>query len=156
MTIMLYNIVLGLHNIVRWVVLVIAILALVRAYRGWFQAREWMEGDRKTSIYFTIALDTQFLLGLILFFTSPWTRALLTGNFSGMMSDATMRFFSVEHVPFMIVAIVLAHIGSSRARRAPDAQAKFRLMAIFFTLAVLIIIVAIPWWRPLFPGLGGV
>jgi hypothetical protein len=152
---MLYNIILALHNIVRWVVLITAILALVRAYRGWLQSREWSARDRQTGVFFTSALDTQLLLGLILFFISPWTRALLTGNFTGMMSDPTMRFFSIEHVPFMIVAVVLAHIGSARARRATDSAAKFRQTAIFFSLSVLVIILIIPWWRPLFPGLGG-
>jgi hypothetical protein len=153
---MLYNIVLALHNIVRWVVLVTAILALARAYLGWLQNREWTQRDRQAGLAFTSALDTQILLGLILFFISPPTRALLTGNFSGMMSDPTMRFFSIEHVPFMIVAVILAHIGSARARRASDVGVKFRQSAIFFTLAVLVIIVMIPWWRPLFPGLGGI
>jgi quinol-cytochrome oxidoreductase complex cytochrome b subunit len=153
---MLYNIVLALHNIVRWVVLITAILALVRAYMGWLQNREWSARDRQSGVFFTSALDTQLLLGLILFFISPWTRALLTGNFTGMMSDPTMQFFSIEHVPFMILAVVLAHIGSARARGATDAASKFRQSAIFFSLSVLVIILIIPWWRPLFPGLGGV
>ncbi len=153
---MLYNIILALHNIVRWVVLVTAVFALVRVYLGWFQSREWTGGDRRAGLYFTSALDLQFLLGLILFFTSPLTRPLLSGNFSAMMSDPTMRFFSVEHVPFMILAVILAHIGGVRARRAPDAAAKFHQSAIFFTLAVVAIILFIPWGRPLFPGLGGV
>ena len=153
---MLYNIVLALHNIVRWVVLVTAVLALVRAYLGWFQSREFTGSDLRASLFFTSSLDTQLLLGLILFVISPWTRALLTGNFSVMMSDPTMRFFSIEHAPFMLLSVILAHIGGVRARRAPDAAAKFRQLAIFFTLAVVVIILVIPWWRPLFPGLGGI
>jgi uncharacterized membrane protein len=153
---MLYNIILALHNIVRWVVLVTAVLALVRVYLGWFQSREWTGGDRRASLYFTSALDTQLLLGLILFFISPLTRPLLAGNFSAMMNDPTMRFFSIEHMPFMILAVILAHIGGVRARRAPDAAAKFRQTAIFFTLAIVVIILVIPWGRPLFPGLGGI
>lgn len=152
---MFYNIVLALHNIVRWAVVITAFLALARAYLGWIQNRQWAARDRQVGVYFTSALDTQFLLGLILFFISPWTHALLTGNFTAMMSDPTMRFFSIEHVPFMILAVVLAHIGSARARRASDAASKFRLSAIFFSLSVLVIILMIPWWRPLFPGLGG-
>jgi hypothetical protein len=153
---MLYNVVLALHNIVRWIVLITAILALVRAYMGWLQSREWSARDRQAGVFFTSALDIQFLLGLILLFISPWTRALLTGNFSAMTSDPTMRFFSIEHVPFMILAVVLAHIGSARARRATDAPTKFRQSAIFFSLSVLVLILIIPWWRPLFPGLGGI
>ncbi len=153
---MLYNIILALHNIVRWLVLVTAVLALVRVYLGWFQSREWTGGDRRASLYFTSALDTQLLLGLILFFISPLTRPLLSGNFSAMTSDPTMRFFSIEHAPFMILAVILAHIGGVRARRAPDAAVKFRQSAIFFTLAVVVIILVIPWGRPLFPGLGGI
>jgi quinol-cytochrome oxidoreductase complex cytochrome b subunit len=152
---MLYNVILALHNIVRWIVLITAILALVRAYLGWLQGREWSARDRQTGVYFTSAMDTQLLLGLILVFISPWTRALITGNFTGMMSDPTMRFFSAEHLPFMILAVVLAHIGSARARRATQATAKFRQSAIFFSLSVVVILLMIPWWRPLFPGLGG-
>ena len=60
------SVLLALHNLVRWVVIVLAILALVRAYRGWLSSQAWSSRDRQVGVFFTSALDTQMLLGLLL------------------------------------------------------------------------------------------
>jgi hypothetical protein len=133
------SILLGLHNLVRWVVIVLAIVALVRAYRGWLGKRDWMENDRKVGVFFGMAVDIQFLLGLILI--------LLVGI-------QNLGSFGVDHVIPMIVAVVLIHVGTAMARRASEPVKKHRSAALWFSLAVIIILVAIPWSRPLFPGLG--
>lgn len=152
---MVGNIILALHNIVRWVVLIVGAIAIFSAYRGWFGKREWTESDRKYGVFFSSAMDTQLLLGLILYiFISPFTAPVFR-NFSSAMSDAQIRFFGFEHVVYMLVAVVLVHIGSVMSRRPPEAVAKHRTAAIWYTLAALVILIAIPWWRPLFPGLGG-
>ncbi len=145
----MYNLALILHNLVRWAVLIVAIVATVRAFIGWFGHREWTETDRKWGTFFTIAMDIQLLLGLLLYFVlSPITRQVFS-NFGAAMSSPDVRFFGLEHAFYMIVAVVLAHVGSVLSRRAPDSLRKFRMAAIFFGLATLIILIAIPWFRPL-------
>jgi hypothetical protein len=149
----MYPIILAIHNIVRWVVLLLGVLAAGRALMGWFGKRAWTETDRMTGSFFGIAIDIQFLLGLLLyFFLSPITTAALR-DFGAAMSNPAMRFFALEHVLYMVVAIVLAHMGSALARRAASDQIKFRTASIFFSLSVVAILLGMPWMRPLLPGL---
>lgn len=94
----MYQVFLALHNFVRWIVLVLAVIALVRAYLGWFGNRDWAEGNRRVGVFFSSALDTQPLLGLILYvFLSPLTTQIFR-NFSAAMSDPAVRFFGLEHL----------------------------------------------------------
>jgi hypothetical protein len=147
----LYTIVLGLHNLVRWVVLITLILALVRAYYGMARKRKWTEGDRRAGMFFSIAMDTQLLLGVILYiFLSPITRQLFT-NFGGALSNPDVRFFGVEHLLFMLFAVIFTHIGRSLSQRAVDPEKKHRNAAIFYTLAAILLVLGIPWSRPLIP-----
>lgn len=141
----LYLIFLSLHNILRWVVVVFAVLALVRAYRGWLGKRTWSEADRKAGSFFTIAMDTQLLVGLTLyFFLSPISKAALS-DFGGAMGNASLRFFGLEHAVFMLMAVVFGHLGSALAKRAGTDEKKFRTAALWFTLAVLVLLLGIPW-----------
>ena len=99
----------------------------------------------------------QFLVGLLLYAVfSPLTRAAFT-DFGAAMRDSVLRFFAVEHIFGMVVALALAHIGRGRLRRLTDDTARHRTMAIFFTLALVIMLVTIPWpfmpaGRPYFRG----
>ena len=150
----MYELFLALHNIVRWVVLILAIFATVGAFLGWFGKRQWSERDRKIGLFFGMAMDIQLLLGLILYFVySPITRAALA-DFGATMDVKDLRFFGMEHVFYMVLAVVFAHLGSVFSRRAPDSKAKFQRAAIFFGLSLLLILLGMPWMRPLFPFFG--
>ena len=69
------------------------------------------------------------------------------------MSDPQARFFGLEHILYMIAAVALVHVGTAMARKAKEPVDKHRAAAIWYTLAAVILVIAIPWWRPLFPGL---
>ncbi|MFW6096644.1 MAG: hypothetical protein ACOC9Z_01140 [Chloroflexota bacterium] len=145
-----YDITLTLHNLLRWIVLIAGLLAAIKAIIGWMQNGPWGSADRQLGRLFTVSLDIQVLLGLILYFVlSPVTTTNFS-NFGEAMGNADIRFFLVEHLALMIVAVALAHIGSSRSRKAELDRNKHRLAAIFFTLAMIAIVVSIPWARPLF------
>jgi hypothetical protein len=149
----MYPTILTIHNIFRWVVLILAVVALFNAYRGWLGRRDWNPADRKIGTFFAISLDIQVILGLLLYVIGPWL-TLVVENFSAAMQNDELRFFSLEHIFYMTLAVIFVHIGSVLSRSAPEAVAKHRRAAIWFTLTTLIIIIAIPWWRPLLPGLG--
>jgi uncharacterized membrane protein YozB (DUF420 family) len=150
---MMYSIVLAIHNILRWAVLILGILAVVRAWSGWIGKREWTERDRTLGMFFSSTLDTQLLLGLLMyFFMSPITQSALK-NFSAAMGISDMRFFAIEHVAFMVLAVIFVHLGSIFSKKAADAVGKHRRAAIWYTLAMITVLAGIPWWRPLFPGL---
>jgi len=70
------------------------------------------------------------------------------------MSVRDLRFFGVEHVFYMVLAVVFAHLGSILSRKAPESKAKFQRAAIFFGLSLLLMLLGIPWTRSLIPFLG--
>ena len=148
----MYQFTLAAHNIMRWVVVVLAVYALVRIFMGVFGKREFTETDRKALSFYAIGMDVQLLLGLLLyFFLSPITTAAF-GNFGAAMSNSAIRFFAVEHILLMVVAVVLAHLATVVARRATTSASKFNRAAIWLTLSVLAVLAAIPWaTRPLLP-----
>jgi uncharacterized membrane protein YozB (DUF420 family) len=150
----MYPVILAIHNILRWVVLFFGIIALVQAYSGFLGNRTWSESDRKIGIFFSTMLDLQLLFGLILyFFLSDITRMIFT-DFSAAMSGEVTRYFAIEHVLTMILAVVFAHLGTILPRRAEESKVKYARAAIWFTLTFLVLMLGIPWFRPLFPGLG--
>ncbi len=70
----MFGFILAVHNILRWIVLILLVVALVRAFWGWFGKREWTSTDRKVGMFYSVSLDIQLLLGLILYFVlSPLT-----------------------------------------------------------------------------------
>jgi hypothetical protein len=151
----MYGFVLAVHNIVRWVVLIAGILAAARALIGWFGKKEWTKQDRLFGVVFTSSIDVQLLLGVLLYFVfSNWAMsAILEKGMSFVMGESQYRFFAIEHVFYMVVALVFAHLGSALPKKVDNAVSKHKRAAIWFSLSVLIILVGIPWWRPLFPGL---
>ncbi|HZD09977.1 MAG TPA: hypothetical protein VE553_01450 [Candidatus Binatia bacterium] len=146
-----YDIVLILHSLLRWVVVIAGIVAAIKAIVGWSSDGDWGGIDRQLGLLFTISLDIQVLVGLILYFVlSPITTSNFS-NFGEAMGNPTARFFLIEHIALMIVAVALAHIGSSLSRKAVSDHDKHRRAAIFYTLALIAILVGIPWaGRPLF------
>lgn len=146
-----YTIVLALHNILRWVVVIGGIIAVGRALYGWLASQPWRSLDNQLGLLFTVSMDIQVLLGLLLYFVlSPITSENLS-NFGESMGDAGVRFYLVEHSLTMIVALGLAHAGRSLSKKAEEDTRKHMRAAIFFTLAILLVLALIPWNRPLLP-----
>ena len=148
----MYQFVISIHNIARWIVIIAAVFALFRAYRGWFGKKPWTETDRKAGLYFSIAFDVQFLLGLILTVVSPLVRSIIS-SFQNAMAIDELRLI-VEHIPLMLMALILVHVTNVFAKRAGDDVTKHRRAAIGYTLAFLVMILATPWAKPFLPGLG--
>ena len=150
----MYAFILAVHNILRWVVLILLILALVRAFWGWFGRREWTSTDRKVGMFYSVSLDVELLLGLILYFVlSPITK-LAFSDIGAALANTDLRFFVFEHMLMMVLAVVFAHVGVAAAKRADESIQKHRRTAIWFGLSLLAILLGMPWFRPLLPGLG--
>ena len=143
-----------LHNIMRWIVVILAVVALVRAYRGWLKKRDWTDADRKSGVFLGAAMDTQMLLGIILWIFGSWGLKAFDIPVVEGASRMAVLFFALEHSFTMVVAVILVHVGTIMSRRAQDAINKHKWTAVFFTIAVILVLFAIPWTqRPLFPGL---
>jgi len=141
----MYPTVLLLHSWLRWVVILLGLVATIRAIAGASSRRPWLPMDDRISKLFARTLDLQMLLGLLLYFVFfPLTKKAL-GDFAAAMPDPLMRFWAVEHWFGMVIGIALVHVGIARAGRAADGPRKHRILAIFFVLAMIAILAAIPW-----------
>ena len=140
-----------MHGYNRWLVLLAAAFALFASYRSWLGGRAYGRGEALASRSFLGLLDLQVLLGLVLYALSPIVRTGLA-DLGAAMGVRELRFFSVEHITGMLVALAFAHVGAARVRRASTDGARLRQAAIWQTLAVVSILVSVPWWRPLLPG----
>jgi hypothetical protein len=110
-------------------------------------------------LFFTSLLNLQFILGLVLYGISPITRSAMA-NFAATMKDSTLRFYAVEHLAGMLLAVVVAQVGYSMSKRAGTDRGRFLRAAITYSIAALLILASIPWpfmkyGRPLFPSFGG-
>lgn len=153
---LVYRYAIFLHNLNRWLVLLLLLLALLRAIPGWLGHRVWRPGDDQVGKRLTMVADLQLLLGLLLAAVSPTVRVAL-GDMAAAMKDSSLRYWTVEHSGLMLLAVVLIHIGRARSRRAAPDVVKHRRAAVFFGLALAAILAAMPWQglasnaRPLFP-----
>ncbi len=151
----MYTVVLWLHSWVRWVVLVVGVILVVRAWWRWLGRKDWEKIDETLRRVFSGVVDLQLLLGLLLFLgLSPATTALLEKG-GQALADPGVRFWTMEHVVPMIVAVILVHVGQMLITRTSDAEARYRWAAIVFGVVMLLILASIPWpisqySRPLF------
>jgi hypothetical protein len=147
----MYTTFLVIHAVLRWIVLVAAVVAAGKGLVGWFGKQKWSKLDDRLGLILTIAIDGQLVVGLVLYvFLSPLTAAAFR-DFGAAMRDSTLRFFAVEHFLLMVVAVVLAHMGRSLSKKASGDAAKFQRAGIFFALTLIAILAGTPWFRSLNP-----
>lgn len=126
------------HSGLRWVALLLLLAAVLVSVSRWLGANSFTDGNRKLYLFTLISVHTQLVLGLILYVISPLV------NFSGL-SDRVIRFYTVEHITIMLLAIIAITVGYSRSKRATNDTQKHRLVGIFYGIGLLLILVGIPW-----------
>jgi hypothetical protein len=144
----LYPHLLAFHGLFRWVVLAAALAAIFVALSGWSGTKPASTNLQRLSVIFVIAMDIEFLTGLVLYFVSPITRAALA-NIGEAMKVYEPRFFTLEHTALMFLAVVCAHLGGALSRKGRTDLMKYRGAAIAYTISLLLVLSGIPWWRPL-------
>ncbi|MBE7173206.1 MAG: hypothetical protein INR73_21715 [Williamsia sp.] len=140
----MYPTLVALHSWMRWLVLISLLFALYRAYTGWLGKKTYTRFDnsvRNTTVTF---LHIQFLLGLGLYFVSPLVDYFLH-HFKEAMHERQARFFGLEHIFVMLLSVVIITIGSAKAKRKRLDKQKFKTLAIWFTIGLLLILSSIPW-----------
>ncbi|NOR76572.1 MAG: hypothetical protein GQ525_15630 [Draconibacterium sp.] len=143
----MYTVLLHTHNMFRWLVLIAIILAITFAFMGWFAKRNWTKKDNLTGLFLTIFMDIQFVGGIILYaFISPITK-IAFADFGTAMKNADIRFYAVEHILMMVIALIIIHIGRAKSKKATVPWQKHRKAAIYYTIGLLFILAAIPWDR---------
>jgi len=150
---MLYQITLSLHNVLRLALVVVAAWALFRAFTGWLGKGGWLPADRKASKLYPILLDVQTVVGLVLYSGISPLMKVAYSNIPAAMASKELRFYLVEHISAIVIALALAHIGKVRAMRLTDTVARHKTLFLWYGASFLMVLARIPWNRPLFPGL---
>jgi Ni,Fe-hydrogenase I cytochrome b subunit len=132
---------LHLHSFLRWVglflMLVTIVDSLVRIYRP------FLNNERKLSLFTMIILHTQLLIGIALYFVNDWHLQL--ADFGSIMKNPVSRFYLVEHFLGMVIAIALVTIGHVKAKKQSESWAKHKLIFTYYTIALILILISIPW-----------
>ena len=127
------------HSGLRWVVLLLLLVAIVRAFarqnRGLYE-----KSDKMINLFTMVSLHTQLLLGLILYFTSPKVVFV-----EGWMKVSQSRFYGMEHIAVMVIAIALVTIGRRKAENATEPAKKHKTIALWYTVGLILILASIPW-----------
>lgn len=140
----MYPYLLFFHSLVRWLVLISLLLALFRGIQGWMGKRNFSKtDDRVRQIAATVA-QIQLTIGYVLYFNSPVITYFLS-NYREAVKQSDFRFFGMIHVLLMTIAIFVITIGSSVAKWHQTDKGKFKIMTLYFGIALLIIFAAIPW-----------
>ena len=135
-----------MHSFLRWVILILAVVAIYKSYTGMKARRPFTAGDRKTGLFLMIAAHITLLIGIYQWVVGPWgLQNIENMGFGAVMKDKVFRFYAVEHLMGMLIAIILITIGRGVSKKdIPDAV-KHKKTFWFFLVALLIILVSIPW-----------
>lgn len=134
----MYDILLDSHSYIRFAVLILLVVVILTSFIGWLGKKHYTNTDNKLSLSLFIATHLQLLLGLVLYIVSPWVQ------FNGStMKDKMIRYWTVEHIFVMLIAVVLITMARISAKKMSGSGAKHKRMFIFNLIALLLILVAI-------------
>lgn len=146
----MYNFIKHLHSGFRYVVLLLVLTAIIGAFMGWLGNKKYTNGNRKLNLFAMISVHIQVLGGIVLYFLSNITQVAIN-DWGQAMKNQTLRYWALEHVVMMLLAMALITIGHSKSKKALTDVLKHRTIAIYFTLSLIVVVVAIlQSGRPLF------
>lgn len=132
------------HNSMRWLVLASLLFAIYRAYKGYFSKGTFSKTDNAVRHWTATIAHIQLVIGMVLYFQSPIIKYFMA-NFKEAVRTFDLLFFGLIHGVLMLTAIVIITIGSAKSKRKTTDQEKFKTMLIWFSIALFIIFIAIPW-----------
>lgn len=135
----MYEIIQKLHSGWAYIALLLLVIAVVNSIIGFVSKKEYKETDKKIGLYTLGAIHTQALIGLILYFVSP----LGLSGFS--MSNSALRLTSMEHPFINLLGIIIMTIGWVKHKKVSSNESKFKTVAIYYGIGLLLILSRIPW-----------
>ena len=136
------------HSGLRWVALILLLLAIVNA----FTSKTYEKKHKMINLFAMVTLHTQLLIGLGLYFISPRVQ-FVKGWMSSKVAEGMYRFYNLEHILLMIIAIALVTIGHSKSKKGATPEEKFKPIKLWYVIGLLLILAAIPWpFRTLLRG----
>ena len=132
------------HSMIRWLVLVSLLYSIYRAYKGYISPLKFTKIDNTVRHWTATISHIQLVIGIVLYTQSPMIK-YFWHNFHEAVQNSDALFFGLLHIVFMLLAIILITIGSALAKRKQTDKEKFKTMLVWFSTALLIILIAIPW-----------
>lgn len=134
-----------LHSTWAIITLLVLVAAVVNAVIGLSSKKEFTDKSLRISLFALIVAHIQLIIGFISFFTSTQFAFLKANGMGAAMKDPNIRLFVVEHPLMMILAIVFITIGFSKHKKKTTDFTKFKTIAIFYGIALLLVLSRIPW-----------
>ena len=135
----------NVHSYLAYVALALLFFAVANAIMGWVGNRIFTMGrDLRLSLFTLIICHIQLLIGLLLYFISASGYNAISQFGIGELTPAA-RLLALEHPLTNILAIILITIGWSRHKKFMEGDKKFKSIAIFYGLGLLLILSRIPW-----------
>lgn len=129
------------HSGLRWVVLILLIMALANAFKGKKEKLPYTEKDKKIHLFAMISVHIQALLGFISYFLNFGGKV----DFGNMFGNPIIRFFTVEHSVMMLLALIIITIGFSKSKKIVETPKRFNFIFITYLIGLLLILAGIPW-----------
>ena len=139
----MYSLLKNVHSYWAYFLLLVLILAILNAIAGKIKGKDFESKDLRLSLFGLIFSHIQLLIGLILYFVSPWFKQWSNLGMGGVMKDSQTRLFLVEHPFTNILAIVLITMGWSLHKRQSDPGKKFLRIAVFYGLGLLLLLLSL-------------
>ena len=155
----MYQGLIHLHSLLRWIIIILLIWNILRHFSA--GKNPFNATDKKLALYLMISAHTTLVIGLYQWFTGSFGLEIIKAVGMGTaMKDSALRFWAVEHITGMLIAIVLITLAKGVTRKNLSDEKKHTRMAIMFLLALIIILASVPWpfrsggmSRPWFPGM---
>jgi len=141
----MYTAIKHLHSYWAYLVLLVVILATFNAILKFAGKKPFGAQDFRISLFALITMHLQLLIGLVLYFVSPYFSAFSNEGMSTIMGDKTLRLYLIEHPSMMILAIVFITIGYSKHKKKLSSSKKFKTLSIFYSIALILLLSRIPW-----------
>ncbi len=142
----MYTTIQFIHSYWAYLVVFVVGIATINAIAGFFGNKEYSPKDFRLALFALITTHIQFLIGLVLFFVSPLGLQNIMNNGMGeVMGNSLYRLYAVEHPTVMILTVVFITFGYSKHKKKLVSKPKFKMLAIFYTIALLLLLSRIPW-----------
>jgi len=141
----MYETVKFLHSYWAYLVLVILVISTFNALIKFFGNKEFGAFDFRVSLFTLIVSHIQLIIGIVLFFAAGYLSIISETGMGEIMKNSSLRSNIVEHPLTMIIAVTLITMGYSKHKKKLTSKPKFKRLAIFYTLALILVLAKIPW-----------
>ncbi|KJD31692.1 hypothetical protein PK35_13100 [Tamlana nanhaiensis] len=141
----MYTVVKEVHSYWAFLVLIVLAIAVINAIIKSFGDKTYDPNDFRKALFTLIVTHIQLLIGIILYFVSPRLQLFGQLGMGGVMKDAMSRLYLVEHPLINLIAVALITIGYSKHKKKLTSKSKFKLIAIFYSIGLVLLLSRIPW-----------